>query len=86
MKRMVTVIAMAGLLCVAAQMLAVEAIGQSALTKRQMLSQIIGCMKKRMSESHTISYNQAAKVCRDQLKQSDNPASGPLVASDTAKP
>jgi hypothetical protein len=81
MTRMMTVIAMAGLLLVAAHAVAVDP-GQPALTRRQMVTQIIGCMKKRMSESRAISYNEAAKVCKDQLKSSDSP--GPLVAADTA--
>jgi hypothetical protein len=84
MNRMVRVIAMGGLLLVAAQAVAVDT-GQPALTKRQMVTQVIGCMKKRMSASRTISYNEAARVCKDQLKQSDS--AGPLVAADTpAKP
>jgi hypothetical protein len=85
MKHVVTAIAMAGLFLGAAQALAVDT-GQPALSKRQMLTQIIGCMKKRMAASRTISYNEAAKGCRDQLKQNDS-SSGPLVAADTpAKP
>ena len=40
-------------------------------------------MKKRMSTNKAISYNEAAKACKDQLnKQSDNSISGTLVASD----
>ena len=85
MNRMVTVIAMAGLLLVGGAG-GCRGPGQPALTRRQMLTQVIGCMKKRMSASRTISYNEAAKVCKDQLKQSDS-SSAPLVAADTpAKP
>lgn len=85
MNRMVTVVAMTGLLLMAVQAFAVDT-GQPALTRRQMLTQIIGCMKKRMSASRTISYNQAARACKDELKQGDS-SSGPLVAADTpAKP
>jgi hypothetical protein len=85
MNRLVTVLAMAGLLLVGAQALAVDT-DQPALTKRQMLTQVIGCMKKRMAASRTMSYNEAAKVCKDQLHQSDS-SSPPLVAADTpAKP
>lgn len=85
MRRMVTVIAMAGLLLVAADAFAVDT-GQPALTRHQMLTQVIGCMKKRMSASRTISYIEAAKACKEQLRQSDR-SSGPLVAADTpAKP
>lgn len=85
MNRMVTAIAMGGLLLVAAQAVAVDT-GQPALTRHQMLTQVIGCMKKRMSANRTTSYNEAAKVCKEQLKQSDS-SSVPLVAADTpAKP
>jgi hypothetical protein len=81
MNRLLTAIAMAALLLVGAQAIAVD-----TLTKRQMLTQVIGCMKKRMAASRTISYNEAAKVCKDQLKQTDS-SSPPLVAADTpAKP
>ena len=30
--------------------------------------QLIACMTKRMSASRTVSYNDAAKLCKDQLK------------------
>ncbi len=81
--RLVTVVAMTGLLLVTMQASAVDT-GQPALTRRQMLTQIVGCMKKRMSASRTISYNQAARACKDELKQNDG---SPLVAADTpAKP
>jgi len=88
MNRTVTVIAIAGLLSIAAQALAVDttATGQPPLSRRQMASQIIGCMKKRMAASRSISYYEAAKLCKEQLKQSDGTA-GPLVAADApAKP
>lgn len=80
MNRRVTAIAMAGLLLVAVRAVAIDS-GQPALTKHQMLTQVIGCMKKRMAASRTISYNDAAKVCKDQVKQGDN--SSRLVAADT---
>jgi hypothetical protein len=84
MNRMVTVIAVAVLLLVAAQASAVDT-GQPALTRRQMLTQVIGCMKKRMSASRTISYIEAAKACKEQLRPSESAAA--LVAADTpAKP
>jgi hypothetical protein len=85
LNRMVMVIAVAGLLLLAAQASSAADTGQPALSRRQMLTQIIGCMKKRMSASRTISYNEAAKACKEQPRQSDSP--GPLVAADTpAKP
>ncbi len=38
--------------------------------------QLIACMTKRMSASKTISYNEATKVCKEQLK-----AQTPTLAS-----
>ena len=53
-------------------------------TKRQYFTQVVGCMKKRMAADKGISYNQAAKVCKDQVtRQHDGPEAGPLVAADT---
>jgi hypothetical protein len=59
--------------------------GQSLSAKRQTVSQVIDCMKRRMSSDRAISYNEAAKVCKQQvLAQSEGPAAGPLVAVDTS--
>jgi hypothetical protein len=67
---------------------AVDSISHPTINKRQLIEQIVGCMKKRMTASKTISYNEAAKVCKDQINgPNDNSPSGTLVASDTtAKP
>jgi hypothetical protein len=57
--------------------------GQPLAVKRQMVSQVISCMKKRMAADRTISYNQAAKICRETVEgQLEKVTSGPLVASD----
>jgi hypothetical protein len=87
MNRVLTAIAMTGLL-VGARALAVDSIGQSTMSKRQLIAQMVGCMRKQMSANNTISYNEAMKACKDQIsKQSDNSASRTLVASDAlAKP
>jgi hypothetical protein len=54
------------------------------MSKRQMLAQIVGCMKKRMSANKNSSYNEAMKACKDQVKkEADNLPSGALVVSDT---
>jgi len=58
---------------------------QSPAVKRQMISQMISCMKKRMSTDRQISYNQAAKFCRETVEsQLEKSTSGPLVAADTS--
>ncbi len=87
MNHVLTVIAMIGLL-IGARALAVDSIAQPAMSKRQLIAQMVGCMRKQMSADHTISYNEAMKMCKDQMNtQSDNSAPRTLVASDApAKP
>jgi hypothetical protein len=84
MNRIITVIAITSVTFVTARALADDSAGQSRMTKRQLFAQVVGCMKKRMSASNTISYNEALKVCKDQIRsQGDNP-SRTLVASDAS--
>jgi hypothetical protein len=84
MNRLLTVVATTGVIIVASQALAMDSDNQSTMSKRQMISQIVGCMKKRMSANKDGSYREAMKVCRNQIdKRSDTLP----VASDTqAKP
>jgi hypothetical protein len=88
MNRLLTVIAATGVIFAGAQALAVDSVKQSTMSKRQMIVQIVGCMKKRMAANKGSSYNEVMKACKDQInKEGDNLASGALVASDTpAKP
>ena len=88
MNRVVTMIALSGVVFVGTRALAVDSTSQPTMSKRQMVAQIVGCMKKRMSANKNSSYNEAMKACKDQInKQSDKLPSGALVASDTtAKP
>jgi hypothetical protein len=52
--------------------------------KRQFASQVINCMRKRMANDKYISYNQAAKICKEEVtRQADGTDAGPLVAADT---
>jgi hypothetical protein len=81
MTRLAAAIAMAAALA-STQASANDWKGQFA-TKRQMVNQVVDCMRKRMSSDRQISYNQAAKVCRDQVNQRiDSASSGPLMAAD----
>lgn len=83
MNRISTVIAIAGVMLIGARALAVDSANQSTMSKHQQLVQIVGCMKKQMSSSNSISYNAAMKVCKAQLsQQSGDTASRTLVASD----
>ena len=53
--------------------------------KRQTASLVNECMKKRMYSDRSISYNEASRACKDQVrKQRDTGAPGPLVAADTS--
>jgi hypothetical protein len=56
--------------------------GQFA-TKRQMVTQVVDCMRKRMSSDQRISYNEAARTCKNEVnRRFEDAASGPLVAAD----
>lgn len=85
MNRVVTIIALSGVIFVGTRALAADSVSQSTMSKRQMVAQIISCMKKRMSANKNSSYNEAMRACKDQIKRenADLP-SGPLVASDAA--
>src|ERR1700692_804283 len=80
--RLLNVIATTGAMFAGAQALAVDSINQPTIGKRQMIVQVAGCMRKQMSSSQTVSYNQSMKACRDQTNnRMDTSVSGALVAS-----
>jgi len=84
MTRVLTMIAMAGVMLMDAQAIAVDTIGQSTVSKRQVLVQVVNCMKKRMSVSKELSYNAAAQVCKNQVNnQSNSVVSVAVEASDS---
>lgn len=62
--------------------LAADPAHSSWSAKRQFASQVINCMRQRMSNDKYISYNQAAKICKDEVRKQSTDA-GPLVAADT---
>jgi hypothetical protein len=71
--RIVVLLSMAS---VSVQAVAVEPIGHAPSPKRL----LIACMSKQMSASRTLSYNEATKLCKAQLKsQSATLASGTAV-------
>jgi hypothetical protein len=88
MNRAVTAVALTSAIFVGTPALAADSTSQPTMSKRQMIVQIVGCMRKRMSANKSSSYNEAMKACKDQInKQSDNLPSAALVASDApAKP
>jgi hypothetical protein len=85
MNRIVSVIALSGMIFASTRALAGDPPNQSPMSKRQMLVQVVGCMKKRMAANRNSSYNEAMKACKEQIrKENDNLPGGTLVASDTA--
>jgi hypothetical protein len=73
---------------VGARALAVDATGQSTVSKRQMIVQVTNCMRKRMSVDKEISYNAAAKICKNQVnnRSSNSVAVAVLAPGAPAKP
>jgi hypothetical protein len=78
MKHIFTMVAMTGAVFVGIQALAADPASPSPSNRRQLAS----CMTKQMSASRTISYNEATKVCKDQLKSQNDR----LAANDAGKP
>jgi hypothetical protein len=74
-----------GLMFVSTRGFAVDP-SQPATPKRQMIAQINSCMKKRMYADQALSYNAAAKICKNQLAGKSDAVSVALVASDTPTP
>jgi hypothetical protein len=85
MNRIVTVIALSGMVFAGTPALAGDPPSQSPMSKRQMLVQVAGCMKRRMAADRNSSYNEALKACKEQIRKENNTLPGsPLVAADTA--
>jgi hypothetical protein len=82
MNRLPAVIAIAGSVLGSSSALAAD-LPHSLTAKRQFAGQVIACMRKRMAADQHISYNQAARVCKDEITRLDGVDSGPLVAADT---
>jgi hypothetical protein len=82
MNRLPAVIAIAGSVFGVSSTLAAD-LPHSLSAKRQFASQVIVCMRKRMAADKYISYNQAARICKDEVTKLDGADSGPLVAADT---
>ena len=83
MNRLLALIIMTGVMLVGQQALADDMVNPPAMSKRQMISLMINCMKKRMSADRSISYHEAAKACKEDIKRDDNSSSSTLVASDS---
>ena len=87
MNRLLTVVARTGAICVASQALAADSDNQSAMSDRQLIAQIAGCMRVRMSANKDSSYKDAFKACKKQVKGGDNSLPEAVEVSGTqAKP
>ena len=60
---------MTGAMLMSTPALAVDPTNHSAPNRHQ----LIACMTKRMSASRAVSYNEAARLCKDQLKAQNTP-------------
>jgi hypothetical protein len=84
MNRIPVVIALMGALLVGTQSWATDWKNQSLMTRRHAVVKVLDCMRKRMSADRSISYNEAAKVCKEEVaRQFDSASPGVLVAADT---
>ncbi len=64
MNRASMLIAMAGMMFVGADAFAANSPSHAAIQRRQLAN----CMSKQMAANTSISYNEAAKACKDQMK------------------
>jgi hypothetical protein len=78
MNRAWRIVGMLSMASVSVQAVAVDPIGRAPSPKRL----LIACMSKQMSASKTISYNEATKLCKAQLKSQ----SATLASGTAAKP
>jgi hypothetical protein len=78
MKRVLTMITAAGVMLLGARALAADPAGHAKNSRRQ----LVGCVIKRMSASRTVSYNEATKACKEQLK----PQNDDLASNTPTKP
>lgn len=77
----VTVVVAAGMMLVGAQALAAPPKSQAALNRRQ----LVDCMNKRMAADKAISYNEAAKVCKVQLKAQNERVTPVAISTPTTQ-
>ena len=54
--------------------------------KQQMIAKTTACMRKRMSNDRAVSYNEAGKTCRDQLRRQRDQADALVAAGNPPKP
>jgi hypothetical protein len=85
MKRLTCFFAAASAALAISQAFASDWRGQPPAVKRQMVTQMIACMKKRMEGDRLVSYNQASKLCRDEVQARLDKARAGLLVADTGE-
>ncbi|MDB6085269.1 MAG: hypothetical protein JWN43_3150 [Gammaproteobacteria bacterium] len=78
MNRALRMSVLIGVASISSRAVAVDSVAHPQSPRRQ----LVACMTKQMSASKTISYNEATKVCKAQLKSQG----ATLASSGTAKP
>jgi hypothetical protein len=82
MNHAITGIVVSGALALSAQALAADSSSEPRMSKRQMIVQIVDCVKKHRSQDHAVSYNDAIRECKAQIKeQGASLPPGTLLAS-----
>jgi hypothetical protein len=84
MNRLLTVVAATGVICIASHAPAADSDNQSTMSDRQLIAQIAGCMRARMSASKDGSYKDAFKACKNQVTKGTPDAV--VVSGTRAKP
>ena len=80
-KRLILILATTSVVVAVSSAFASDWKAQPLAVKRQMVAQMLTCMKKRMYGDRQISYNEASKLCRDEVQaRLDKATVGPLVA------
>jgi hypothetical protein len=83
MGRLLVAIATTSLIFLASQAHGTDSKNQPAISKRQKISQIIGCMRRQLAADKDSTYKEAMKICKNEIdKESDNLQSDAVVASD----
>jgi hypothetical protein len=81
MKRVAMGIAVGSLIFLSMQAFAGDSTTQSPVSKRQILKEMIDCVKKRVSNK-TVTYDAAIRSCKDAVNRQEGNSSDSLIASD----
>jgi hypothetical protein len=81
MNRLMTIIALGGVIVVCSRAIGAESTGQPKMSQHRMTVKVAACMRKRMFADKSSSYNEAKEACKDQINnESGNLSSDALVA------